>query len=228
MNQPMKSGVFDRVVTATMAIAAIAVAGTMVYRTFLTAPALADGLAQPARRLTLAQWDSVLAHSISTHGRPDAPVQIAVFSDLECPACARFHPVLEELTQRRADDVRLLFVHFPLRSHRFALPAARALECADDEGHAPTFISTVYREQDSLGLLSWETLASRAGIEDALRIERCATSTDTPSRVAAGANLAKQLRLHGTPTLFVNRWEFTNFTSAFLDSLVANMTAPAR
>lgn len=65
-------------------------------------------------------------------GSESAPVTIAVFSDFQCPYCARFASMMKELAPR--DGVRLVFRHLPLSMHSWARPAAEAAACAQDQG----------------------------------------------------------------------------------------------
>jgi hypothetical protein len=71
----------------------------------------------------------------------------------------------------------MVFVHFPLPIHRFAVQAAQATECASLKGRFLNFIDAVYRKQDSLGLKSWGSYALEAGRELGLRWQILGTPT---------------------------------------------------
>ena len=88
-------------------------------------------------------------------GSPNARVTLTVFSDLECPFCRRLHERYERLASAFPEDVAMNFIHYPIGSHRFAVPAARAAECASRQGRFAQFVSVVFHSQDSLGLKSW-------------------------------------------------------------------------
>lgn len=65
------------------------------------------------------------------HGNPEAPVSIIEYSELQCPYCAQFEPVLTEFIETYPDLANSIFRHFPLTSiHDKALLGARALEAA--------------------------------------------------------------------------------------------------
>jgi hypothetical protein len=66
-------------------------------------------------------------------GKPDAPVTVAVFSDFECPYCARFAEVVKQVVPSDS-RVRLVFRQFPLPMHPWARAAAEASACAQDQG----------------------------------------------------------------------------------------------
>src|SRR3954470_12835273 len=71
-------------------------------------------------------------------GKPDAPLTMVEFTDLQCPFCRQFHVTsFEQLKKEYIDTGKLRYFSrdFPLESlHPFAMQAARAAKCAADEG----------------------------------------------------------------------------------------------
>lgn len=61
-----------------------------------------------------------------TQGPADAPVEVHVFSDFECPFCRRGEEILGELKALYPGKLRIVWHDFPLPFHKRALPAARA------------------------------------------------------------------------------------------------------
>jgi protein-disulfide isomerase len=130
-------------------------------------------------------------------------------TDFECAACRSYQPTIDSLLASRAGYVRVVYVPLPLeRLHRFALPAARAGECAAEDGHLAPWLKTMFAQQDSLGLKSWGTLAYIAGIADTARIAVCANSAVTPPRINSGREFAEELGVMATPTIIVNGWRY--------------------
>lgn len=75
-------------------------------------------------------------------GKADAPVEMEIFSDYQCPFCARFVaetlPSLVE-NQVAGGEVKLVFYDYPLNSiHPQAAAAANAARCAGEQG-APAY-----------------------------------------------------------------------------------------
>jgi protein-disulfide isomerase len=58
------------------------------------------------------------------------------------------------LLMRHPRDVRIVFRHFPLRIHRLAIQAAKAAECASDQGRFQSMSDALYAHQDSVGIVS--------------------------------------------------------------------------
>ncbi len=67
-------------------------------------------------------------------GPADAPVTLVVFSDYECPYCARLEPFLKQLTQQFPDKLKVIHKQFPLNMHKMARPAAKAAYAAERQG----------------------------------------------------------------------------------------------
>ena len=143
-------------------------------------------------------------------GPDSALVSIIVVADFECPACRAYAPTLRALREKYPSAVSIRFVHLPLARHRFALPAARASECAAEHGKFEEFGDLLYSKQDSLGLKSWASFAAEAGIADSIAILRCATSSgEVPWRIRDAKTWADRAGIRGTPTVLVQGWRIT-------------------
>lgn len=73
-------------------------------------------------------------------GSPDAPVIVVEFSDLECPFCKKFHPIMNKIVRKYNGKVSWVYRHFPLDSlHSKARKEAEASECATEQGGNDAF-----------------------------------------------------------------------------------------
>ncbi len=86
-----------------------------------------------------AQGDQDPPSELPANGSPslgpeDAPVEIVVFSDFECPHCARIEPLLRQIHELWPKEVRVVVKDFPLPSHRSARLAAEAAAGAAAQG----------------------------------------------------------------------------------------------
>src|ERR1700709_2427616 len=85
------------------------------------------------------------------YGRADAPTTLLEFGDFECPYCAAARPILHELVDSSAGQVRLVFRTFPLfESHPFALTAALAAEAAGEQGAFWAMHDLLFAHQERL------------------------------------------------------------------------------
>ncbi len=131
-----------------------------------------------------------------------------VLADFECPACATYHEVVQRIEQRYGDQLLVLHVDYPLQRHRFSLMAARAAECADQQGRFREMQRVLYDAQDSLGILEWHTLATRAGVHDPAAVAQCAFAGASSSRLEDARRFSAGIAPRGTPTVIVNGWWF--------------------
>ena len=70
-----------------------------------------------------------------SRGLIDAPVTVVMFSDFQCSACSRTHPILQEVLREFGDKIRFVVRDFPLTEvHPNAYRAALAANAADAQG----------------------------------------------------------------------------------------------
>lgn len=67
-------------------------------------------------------------------GPSDAPVTIAVYSDYQCPYCARLEATFAQVLEKFPKDVKLVFKNYPLGFHKYARQAATAALAAGAQG----------------------------------------------------------------------------------------------
>ena len=197
---------WDRAVSAILAMAAIALVGVLVHREFFQA-------SPPGERSRFeADWGQALSAS-HLLGDPGAPVAIVEFTDLECPFCRRFHASLLKIRERYPTEVSYSLVHYPLAQHAHSLAAARAAECADRAGKFAEALDEMFSHQDSLSNVSWRWLARALGLADDRRFVSCVADTTTPPSVRAGLAVGSKMGIRGTPTVFVNGWRYAGTPS---------------
>jgi protein-disulfide isomerase len=192
----------ERVLSMLVAISALSVAASVVYRTFVAPAPVAAEARDPE---FLDKWTEALSFGIRV-GPPRAKVTIVDVADFECPVCRGFYLSARAVQESYPESVALIHVDYPLGYHKFAMPAAKAAQCADRLGAFSQFIDGLYRKQDSLGLKSWGSYAHEAGIADTAAIARCATDPATVSRIQRGIAFGEAIGLSGTPTVLINGW----------------------
>jgi protein-disulfide isomerase len=197
----------ESAVSGLLGIAAIAIAVSVVHRTFFAASVASAASVSPVP-VFLNSWRDALPLGIGVGSR-DAPVKIVVLADLECPACRGLHASLDTVLRKRPTSASIVYVSFPLSQHRFAMSAARGAECAKSYGKFREWIDAVYRGQDSLGLKSWGEYARDAGIADTAAVSKCARNPASVARIDAGIAFGKKIHLAFTPTVIVNGWRYS-------------------
>jgi protein-disulfide isomerase len=100
--------------------------------------------------------------------------------------------------------VALLYRHWPLPNHRFAYPAARASECAAEQGRFEAFYTVLFAQQDSIPNKSFTQFAREAGVPDLDAFERCAASTDPVPAIERDVADVRRIGGTGTPTIIID------------------------
>ena len=152
----------------------------------------------------------VSAPSADDHvrGPETARVTIIEYGDYQCPPCTNTNRDLEALLAKYPGDLRLVYRHYPVRSHRNALVAAEAAEAAESLGrfwemHAKLFEHQKewYGASDPVPL--FRRYAGEIGLEpDAFAATLRAHRFER--RVIAARESARQFGVHGAPAFFVN------------------------
>ena len=170
--------------------------------------------AQKAREIHEAMLP--LVENMPSKGAADGAVTIIEFSDFQCPYCARAAETVQEVVDKHADDVRLIYVQFPLESiHPWARAASIASLCAADQSvdafwilHDKYFenqgeldsnnvieLSRQYLAGNDLDMESWSACASDSESE---------AFQDASARVDAALALGMEHGVNSTPGFFIN------------------------
>jgi protein-disulfide isomerase len=136
-------------------------------------------------------------------GPDDALVTIVVFSDFECPFCAREAPVLASLHANYGNDVRIVFRHFPVLFHPDSMIAAEAGAAAAAQGKFWQFHDQVFAHFGHLTRQDLEAFAQAAGL-DLARFRAALDDRRYHDAVVAEGAAAQALGVDGTPTMFIN------------------------
>jgi len=144
-------------------------------------------------------------------GAAESSVTLIEYADPQCPACAQYQPVLNELFSTYGDKVNFVYRHFPLRSlHANADLASRAAEAAGRQGNIWGMLDLLYAEQSNWSVL--ESGAARDMFEgfaeqltfDLDRFNADLDDGEVDAAVEADAASGKAAGVTGTPTFFLN------------------------
>ena len=160
--------------------------------------------------------DGILQTAVSVgdkaRGKLDSKVVVTEFADFQCPACKTFSPVLQQLFDEYSDRVAFQYRHFPLLSiHPNANEAARAAQVAATEGKFWEMHDLLYERQSDWSKVSGSDAGEIfADYAEELDINRDSfveayNSEEIIGIVNSELDQANELRLEGTPTVFVNQ-----------------------
>lgn len=173
-------------------------------------------------------------------GTSDAAVTLVEYSDLQCPACAAFQPILNSMLEQYGDRLQFEYKHFPLpaRIHPHAFQAAIAAEAASQQGKFFEYHDRLFADQatwsgSAVPQTYFVQYASDLGLDIDL-FKRHLKSSVLRDRVQADFEEGETLGITGTPTFFLNgkKMEIESYLDfaqqigyAIDPSLVASSTA---
>jgi protein-disulfide isomerase len=141
-------------------------------------------------------------------GPLNARVKIEEFGDFQCPSCAALSPALGQAEQKYHGKLCVVFRHFPLANHKYALAAASAVEAAGLQGRFWEMHDLLYGSQ-----LIWtraadvqelfNQFAKSLGL-DLERFKIDLESEQMKKRIDADQQRAASLGVNRTPAIFIN------------------------
>lgn len=143
-------------------------------------------------------------------GSPSAPIAIEIYSDYECPYCAKYFGETVPLLVAqyvKTGKVRLIHRDFPLPQHAWAKLAARYANAAGELGQYDAAVAQIFRTQDAWrengNIDAQLMLALPPGIMQKVRdmVQRDAKLDDT---VVADLALAGKDHINQTPSLVID------------------------
>lgn len=144
-------------------------------------------------------------------GNKDAKVTLVEYSDFQCPACKAFEDIVKQLRESySAEDLKIVYRHFPLRSiHPNADLAAQAAEAAGEEGKFWEMKDLLFKnqsewsqEKDPKGLFG--AYAKEVGLDVAEFDEDLLPEDDSKERVEKDYQSGVALGFNSTPTFILN------------------------
>jgi thiol-disulfide isomerase/thioredoxin len=139
---------------------------------------------------------------------------VGAFGDFQCPFCRRLAGTLHALHEEYPEDVRVVFLQFPMSldctaatlartMHPEACRAAEASLCGGDQGRFWETHDLLYQDASRLGAPLYAAIPGRLGLDPAA-FQACQRSDATVARVRAQTALGVAAGVTGTPNSFVN------------------------
>jgi protein-disulfide isomerase len=138
-------------------------------------------------------------------GKADAKITIVEFADFQCPFCARFHPLINEVYKAFPNDVKIIIKNYPLAFHPNARSAAKAAFAAGEQGKYFEMADLVIAGGADLSDEKYKEFAGKIG----LNVERFVQDMKGKDaafekKIEADVALAGKSDVRGTPTYFIN------------------------
>jgi protein-disulfide isomerase len=169
---------------------------------------LLERLTQPATQAppqpTTAKLDNLKGFAL---GRPDAPLTMVEFTDLQCPFCRQYVTVtFDQIKKNWIDTGKLRYISrdFPLDFHPQAMPSARAARCAGEQGKFWDMRMSLMRNAN---LLSPDYITKTATDLklDTKAFAACTASTKFDAEIQADIEEGARIGVGGTPTFVLGK-----------------------
>ncbi len=173
-----------------------------------------------------------------TRGNPQAKVTVIEYGDYECPACAEWSPIMNQIVANFSSTVFFAFRNFPLYSiHPDAQIGAEAAGAAGLQGKYWQMHDLLYQNQNAwvsvlpeAAASQFNTYASSLGL-DVVKFDQDMSSTAVTDKIAADVASGNAAKIDHTPTFFVNQTQIPNPNGyddfvKVLNQALASSTAP--
>lgn len=140
---------------------------------------------------------------VPVKGPKDAPITLIVFSDFECPFCARSVPIMKELMNAYPDQIRIIFKHSPLPIHPNAPLAHEASLAAWEQGKFWEMHDNIFTDPKKLDVETLIRYAKQLGLE-MKRFQSALQNRSHQSMIEQDLTEARALGVTATPTFFIN------------------------
>jgi len=147
-------------------------------------------------------------------GTKNSYVNIIEYADFQCPACATFSSVLNQLSEDYSDDLQIVYRHFPLSSHDKAQLATQAAEAAGIQGNFWEMHDLLFKYRDQWVNLSEddfiEWLLEQAKILslDGNQFEKDLVSDEIQAFAKNSWERNAAIGMPGTPFLMINGYPY--------------------
>lgn len=200
-----------RLVTWVIVFAVLGGIGWLVWRSAQNAPSYVTGgvsLTVPVSDLD------------NSKGDLDAPITLVEYGDYQCPACASFHPIVEQLFDDAQGQIRLVYRHFPLsRLHPNADMVSRAVESAGLQGKYWEMHNLVYERQQEWSPIPRSSArnkmmeyATELGL-DAEKLDSDMDSDAVKDKIKSDIESGEATGVNSTPSFFVNGQRISDFST---------------
>lgn len=136
-------------------------------------------------------------------------VTLVEYGDFQCPVCALYEPVIQEVYEKHQQDIKFQFRHFPLQQiHENAFAASRAAEAAAKQGKFWEMHDLLFANQSSWSKAPtpqnfFEQYAQSLKL-DVNKYKSDFTSENVKDIINADVAEGTKLNVSGTPSFFID------------------------
>ena len=128
-------------------------------------------------------------------------------------------PVLERVLEKNPDSVKLVFKHFPIRNHKFAMPASIAAIAAERQGKFWEFHDLLFKDYNRLNTQKVKEIAQQLNL-DMEKFERDQKDPGIGKIINRDLSERNRVGVRGTPTVFINGRLLRNRSQAGFQAMI--------
>ena len=128
-------------------------------------------------------------------------------------------PVLEQVLEKNPNQVKLVFKNFPLRNHKFAMPAAIAALAAEKQGKFWEFHDLLFKDYNRLNEQKVKEIAQQLKL-DMEKFEKDRKDPQIRAMINREVSEGNRAGVRGTPTVFINGRLLRNRNPAGFQELI--------
>lgn len=137
-------------------------------------------------------------------GAEKSNVSFVEFGAYQCRQCGIFErETLPKIWAAYKDRVTFYFKDFPMEFRQNDEPAARAAQCAHEQGKFWAYHDTLFANREKLDEKSLYRYAKGQGLDEE-KFDDCFENDDTKAKVEADRQDGLHNKVMGTPTFYVN------------------------
>jgi protein-disulfide isomerase/uncharacterized membrane protein len=150
--------------------------------------------------------DSAYRVLTATENFKDAPIQLTIFSDFQCPACAMLSQALHALSSKYQGKINAQYFFYPLDDncnpsmegplHQLACQAAYLASCMPNE--FPRVHDQIFEQGHNLSAKWLSEYAKKEGVAE------CYQDSATKDKVVEMISQAGPFKIRSTPTMILN------------------------
>jgi protein-disulfide isomerase/uncharacterized membrane protein len=147
--------------------------------------------------------DHLIRPGSHSKGPANAPVTLVEFADPGCPTCAKQAPIVDQILKKYPTQVKLIYRHFPLRSHAHSRKATQAMEIAGDYGKFWQMHDILFKNYEQEAEEDLPKYAKQIGL-DPVQFKKAMDAGKHADTVQQDRSDGEAMKVTSTPTFFVN------------------------
>ncbi|HEY5849882.1 MAG TPA: thioredoxin domain-containing protein [Lysobacter sp.] len=160
-------------------------------------------------------------------GDEHAAVTLVEYGDYQCPYCGDAYPLVKQLQEAFAGDLRFVFRNFPISQlHPQALGAAATAEYAASKGRFWEAHDALYENQGDLGVTLYVELIDGLRLDPA-ELRDALQSGAFDEKIRGDFNGGVRSGVNGTPSFFINGVRFDGADFEEMRGVIAGLIATA-